>query len=1296
MSKDLVFKVVLQADTKDYVSNVKQSEDVTKAIVEAIKEEADKLKDTSEKAGKEVGKIIPDDIKSKADDANSAMIKVTKAADDLGKQSNSASDKVENLNEKIKATGKDASTASKNIEDLIPKGTLDLAGALTSNLNNATAAVQGAGSNASQTAKEFAEFGKVSEKALGVLKSDLDQAKQKLQSFSTTNATPQDIARAQAEVDKLEKEVSQADQAFKNFHQASGQANQSLKETESAANSAQKGVNTLKSGVTALVSAFAALGIGLGVKELIDAADAYNTLAGRIKIATQDGGNFAEAMNGVQRVAISTNSSLEATATLFTKVNDVGKQMGLTQQQTLDLTETITKAMQLGGGSAQSSEAAVVQLTQALQSGVLQGDEFNSIMEQAPAISKLLAQSLGVTTGELRKMANEGELSTSRVIKAFQSQRAAVDAEYAQLPLTVNKSLQKIKTEWMILIGEMDTQAGNITGSIAQMLSGLADNMDVVKIIFKDVMSGIDAIGARFSSLVDGGTILALKNAVGSLYESFKNLVSTTFDLGNSLQDIFVTLIKNAIGTLGSFFGIVQDGDKDLNLLNTTLNGISIALGLVSDGITGAKIAIEFISGAVIAFAGSFLKAQGEILDFIPLMGNVAEQAKLNGERLIAEGKKLIGQANDDAMAFESEGKKRLDRSIESEAQANARILAEKRKALDDTLSLQSSEELGNAKLQAQKLAAVEEYANGAIKANDGLLSKDLQLELAKKGYYTTVDEGGKVVVSTLTEQEQATIEATLKTKQQEEAFRSAAAAGQKFGIDVAAEVNKASKEFVSSKGTLTEFTNSLKDSGIIGAQAADMTYQAWQKWLNQAKNTAEVDEAKKKLMEMGVAGQVSGEQLNQGFKLADAAAKDLNPTLNAAREAGKALGIDIDQTANIMSQGFGRGSISLDELKQKLHEAGIVGQDASNTIYQAWQAWLGKADSKVELDAAQAKLKEFEAQGVFSSKQVENGMLALKQQTEKVAESTDEVTQAFKRLGIQTKEQLKLAADSALADFNTIQASGKATAEGLKQAYERVMQAAAASGDQAVIANAKARGASVGLQAQIDETGKASVKSTQEIVDALYRVGDTARGSASQGFRDLGRVAREEAQSTADEWAAAMKKVDAERKAQAASTAKGMGQAMDDMAAKAKDYENRLAAAGMDAAQAKKAGKDALDSMMFAYSQALKMGSVTDFSTPLLKKMDDTLAYWEGKKSGSGGSSVLVGGKSPSVNVPNIQPPSIESPKVPSSSDISNPKTVTYKIQFMGKEIDLKGDPSQQNMMNDFLNELELLNRAR
>lgn len=197
------------------------------------------------------------------------------------------------------------------------------------------------------------------------------------------------------------------------------------------------GVNASKFAVNALVSAMAAVGVGVSVQGLLDVADQYTTLQARIKVAVGETGNFQEAMAGVYNVAIDTNTSLDATAGLFARVNDVGKQMGLTQQQVLGITKTINQAIQLGGGSAQATEAVVTQLTQALQSGVFRGDEFNSVMEQAPGIAKALAASLEVTTGELRKMAENGELSAETVIKALQEQSATIQKEYAQFPTTV-------------------------------------------------------------------------------------------------------------------------------------------------------------------------------------------------------------------------------------------------------------------------------------------------------------------------------------------------------------------------------------------------------------------------------------------------------------------------------------------------------------------------------------------------------------------------------------------------------------------------------------------------------------------------------------------------------------------------------------------------------------------------------------------------------------------------------------------------------------------------------------------
>ena len=141
-------------------------------------------------------------------------------------------------------------------------------------------------------------------------------------------------------------------------------------------------------------------------KDVGAVADEYKNLSGRLSIVSGDGAMLQTSLQGVEDVALRTHSALEETGALFTRITKTGQDAGLSTQaaieQSLSLTETINQAVQLSGASADSAKAGVTQLIQALQSGVLRGEEFNSIMEQTPRLAQALANGLGVTTGELR------------------------------------------------------------------------------------------------------------------------------------------------------------------------------------------------------------------------------------------------------------------------------------------------------------------------------------------------------------------------------------------------------------------------------------------------------------------------------------------------------------------------------------------------------------------------------------------------------------------------------------------------------------------------------------------------------------------------------------------------------------------------------------------------------------------------------------------------------------------------------------------------------------------------------
>lgn len=971
-----------------------------------------------------------------------------------------------------------------------------------------------------------------------------------------------------------------------------------------------QGINGAKFAVNALVGAMAALGVGLGVKELAEAADSYANLSARIQLSTKETGNFTTAIAGVHQIALTTNSSLDSTAELFTKLNTVSKDMGMTQQQALDLTKTVTQAIKLGGGSVQGSEAAVQQFIQAMQGGVLRGEEFNSMMENGYGLAEALAKGLGVTTGELRKMAENGELGAERVLKALEGQKEAIEAAYAELPNTIGNALQKIATQWQILIGTMD-QASGASATVAEWLSILADNLQKVEVLLNDIGEGFIWFGDQLKK-IDVQTIETLKTAIITAYDSLKSLgetIGTTFEAT-------IDVLNTSLSQIFNFSSGIDAATDKTNGFTKALQAVNVLFGFISDGFNGLSIGINLIIGAAYDAAAAFSYWKSKIT-----FGEESAQALKDFEDMSAKAQSYYKKSADGAMEFKSAGVEAIRQIGLTQDEKNAERIANNEKTL--------------AELSAQEQKHVADYKT----ISDERIKLQQQLLDARKS-------------------------------------------GDKGAIDAAvaglALLDKKEKEYqAESKKISDEKIKSAQDWVNSQLKASDGTIKA-------------ADAATQKILQTAMAARglsvefdSAGKATVKAMEESGVAVQSLDSRVAAGRKGVAALGLDFDVLLNRVSEGFTGKIKNLDDFTNSLQLMGVKGKQASDAVYEAWVKLLETAKSQAEIDAAKAKLKEYETQGVFSTKQVENGMLAVKLQTEKASEAVDETTQAFKRLGIQTKDQLKLDAEVAMAAFNKVKASGQATSEGLKQAYERVMQAAAASGDQAVIANAKAQGASVGLQAQIDETGKSSVKSTQEIVDALYNVSDTARGSAAQGFRELGRVAREEAKSTADEWIDAMAKIDAERKAQSASSAKGLGQAMDDMNAKAKDYEQRLIAAGMDSGQAKSKADKALQAMLFAYRQALTPGSVTDHSTPLLKEMEDTLKYWEGKKSGSSGSS---------VSVPNIKAPSIEAPKMPSASDINppNPKTQVYRFEFDGNVIELDGDPSQQDLVNSFFNQLE------
>jgi tape measure domain-containing protein len=985
-----------------------------------------------------------------------------------------------------------------------------------------------------------------------------------------------------------------------------------------------QGMNGAKFAVNALVGAMAALGVGLGINELVQAADSYTNLSTRINIATREGGNFNEAMAGVHQVALMTNSSLEATGSLFTRINTIGKDMGMSQQQALDLTKTVTQAIQIGGGSAQASEAAVQQFIQAMQGGVLRGEEFNSIMENGYGLAEALAKGLGVTTGELRKMAENGELSSERVIKAIQSQSASIQETYNQFPTTISNALQKIATSWQILIGEMD-QANGASATVAQWLSTLADNLDVVEVLLNDLGTGFVWFGDQLKK-IDPATIEALKTALLSAYDAIKSL-------GSMLADAFergVDVINTMLGQIFNFSSGIDSVTDKTNGLTKALQAVNVVFGFLSDGFNGLNIGINLIVGAAYDAAAAFSYWKSKIT-----FGETSAQALKDFEVMSVKAQEYYKKSADGAMEFKSAGIEAIRQIGLTQEQKNDESVANNQKTLND-------------------LKAQEEKHKSDYKAiSDERLRLEQQLfDARKSGNQASIDLATKGL---------AELDAKEKAYQAE------------------------SQKITDAK---IESAQAIATAMIQSADAAGM---AQLKVLNAQLATqglkAEFDS--------------TGKVIVSAMTISVESVASLEGKLAAGRKAANALGLDLDNILNRVSDGFSSKQTSLDGFAKSLELMGVKGKEAGEATYLAWVKWLETAKNPAEVDAAKAKLLEFEKQGVFSTKQVELGVEAIRRVTQQLPDDLDPVEQAFERLGIKTKEQLKLAAQSALADFNTIQSSGKATADQLKQAYERTMQAAVASGDQVTISAAKAKAAQSGLNVEVDETGNVVVQTYDEMNRAVESHSQRVSGSAISAYREMGRAIREEAKSSIEAWNEMM---DARSKAEKENKTQRVG--ADFTSYNIADIQSKLTSMGYDDAEAAKLAKNILnqgleidknkardarntgglygDYNAKAFEKLIAQGQTSAFGT---KKVEELLArYMSGQGSATAGTkSAAVNALAPEVNVA-VPTATVEQPSA---------KTVTYNLSIGGKTVEVSGDESSQVDMNAFMSELERLKKG-
>lgn len=244
----------------------------------------------------------------------------------------------------------------------------------------------------------------------------------------------------QARASAAERELANINQSLRNIEKTTAKTSDSLK-------------NMFKGLALTATSA-------LSLNALKNISTEFTNLSNKIATVTGRTKELTAAQEALFQISEDTRGSLAGTVNTFASFGRALKGTGASTDKILQATKAIQEAVAVSGSSAESANAAIIQLGQGLSAGVLRGEELNSVLEQAPRIAQAIADELKVTTGQLRLIAADGKLTSDVVFNAILRQAGKINKEFGVLTPTLTQGTDLLATSVKIYVNELDQGLG--------------------------------------------------------------------------------------------------------------------------------------------------------------------------------------------------------------------------------------------------------------------------------------------------------------------------------------------------------------------------------------------------------------------------------------------------------------------------------------------------------------------------------------------------------------------------------------------------------------------------------------------------------------------------------------------------------------------------------------------------------------------------------------------------------------------------------------------------------------------
>lgn len=430
------------------------------------------------------------------------------------------------------------------------------------------------------------------QKAMGIVLNSFEsmqRASSNAVDVSAIQEAREELARAETAFDSIEQNIRDANDQQQRF-------NRSIRDGSSAAD----GLWQKMKGIAATVGGM------IGLKQALGTSDQLTQTNARLNnalIKFDDGGSIEELEAKVMASAQRSRAYYMDTAAAVAKLGTNARDAFTNMDEVIAFSELVNKSFVIGGAGAQGQSAAMLQLTQAMASGVLRGEELNSIFENAPGIIQSIAKYLDVPIGQIRTMASEGQITADIVKNAMFEAAGDIERTFSNMPKTWGQIWTGMKNKALAIFAPILTKINELANS--ELVAKLTDG----------IVNGLAAIATVANMILD-----LMINVASVVVDNWSWLSPIILGVAAALGVYYgAQLAANTVGLISKGVHIAMAGAKMIQLAATgALTAATAAETAAQYGLNAALYAcpLVWIIILIIALVALFYAAVAAVNKF--------------------------------------------------------------------------------------------------------------------------------------------------------------------------------------------------------------------------------------------------------------------------------------------------------------------------------------------------------------------------------------------------------------------------------------------------------------------------------------------------------------------------------------------------------------------------------------------------------------------------------------------------------------------------------------------------------